>query len=171
MLLRSDASSMSHWELRTSSLNIMVLPGIGRSSRPRPIHIPVGRTLLRFEAVDYLAEVWVNGKPVGGHEGSETPFELDVTDVVHPGASNLLAVRVLNPTNGPGTASSSQKPRVRVRLIQLVRAIYNVGGIVDSVSLLSKPALRIEDVYVVADWKTGAVRVQADVFRSAGRFN
>jgi len=29
-----------------------------------------GRYLLRFDAVDYLADVWVNGIHVGGHEGS-----------------------------------------------------------------------------------------------------
>ena len=38
-----------------------------------------GDIILRFKAVDYLAEIWVNGKYAGGHEGSETPFELDVT--------------------------------------------------------------------------------------------
>ncbi len=27
------------------------------------------RVLLHFGAVDYRAEVWVNGQPVGGHEG------------------------------------------------------------------------------------------------------
>ena len=56
------------------------------------------RALLRFEAVDYLADVWLNGKPVGSHEGGETPFDLDVTKALKQGA-NLVAVRVLNPCN------------------------------------------------------------------------
>ena len=43
-----------------------------------------GRYLMRFEAVDYLAEVWVNGQRVGSHEGGDTPFELDVTDALRP---------------------------------------------------------------------------------------
>ena len=60
-----------------------------------------GRYLLRFWAVDYLAEVWLNGTRVGGHEGGETPFELDVTEAIRPGAGNVLAVRVLNPTHEP----------------------------------------------------------------------
>ncbi|MBV5332404.1 glycoside hydrolase family 2, partial [bacterium] len=58
---------------------------------------PGGRCLLRFWQVDYLADVWVNGKNVGGHEGGETPFVLDVTDAVKPGGKNRLTVRVLNP--------------------------------------------------------------------------
>ncbi len=58
---------------------------------------PGGRYLLRFEQVDYLAEVWLNGAAVGGHEGGETPFTLDVTERIKPGARNRLVVRVLNP--------------------------------------------------------------------------
>ncbi len=60
-----------------------------------------GRYLLRFWAVDYLAEVWLNGVRVGGHEGSEGVFVLDVTPAIKPGAKNHLAVRVVNPTNEP----------------------------------------------------------------------
>ncbi len=29
-----------------------------------------GRCLIRFHAVDYLAQVWLNDIPVGGHEGA-----------------------------------------------------------------------------------------------------
>ncbi len=60
-----------------------------------------GRYLLRFWGVDYLADVWLNGIYVGGHEGGETPFVLNVTDAIKLGVENLLAVRVLNPTNEP----------------------------------------------------------------------
>ena len=65
---------------------------------PRNPHLG-GRCLLRFWAVDYLAEVWMNGTRVGQHEGGESPFVLDVTAAIKPGESNLLAVRVLNPTH------------------------------------------------------------------------
>jgi beta-galactosidase/beta-glucuronidase len=37
------------------------------------------RALLRFHAVEYLAEVWLNGQHLGSHEGGETPFTLDAT--------------------------------------------------------------------------------------------
>ena len=60
-----------------------------------------GRYLLKFWQVDYLADVWVNGKYVGQHEGTGDPFTLDVTEPILPRAVNRVAVRVLNPKNEP----------------------------------------------------------------------
>jgi len=60
-----------------------------------------GRYLLRFWMVDYIADVWVNGKYIGHHEGGEDQFTLDVTDVARPDGANSIAVRVLNPIDTP----------------------------------------------------------------------
>lgn len=38
-----------------------------------------GRVLLHFGAVDYSAQVWVNGHFVARHEGEHTPFHADIT--------------------------------------------------------------------------------------------
>lgn len=51
------------------------------------------RWLLNFGAVDYHADVWVNGVYVGRHQGGHTSFTFDITECVHAG-ENLLAVRV-----------------------------------------------------------------------------
>ena len=51
---------------------------------------------LRFGAVNYFCEAWINGKFVGSHEGGYTPFEFDVTGTVRTG-DNTLVVRVINP--------------------------------------------------------------------------
>ena len=79
---------------------------------------PDGRYLLRFWAVDYLADVWLNDTHVGGHEGGETPFVLDVTEAVVPDAETRLAVRVLNPTSEPIDPEA-----VRPLLLKLKRLI------------------------------------------------
>jgi hypothetical protein len=52
--------------------------------------------ILGFGAVDYFAEVWLNGVKVGEHEGGYLPFELDVTSVARTGI-NTLTVRVDDP--------------------------------------------------------------------------
>lgn len=38
------------------------------------------RLILRFGAVDYECEVWVDGGYIGGHRGGHVPFDLDVSD-------------------------------------------------------------------------------------------
>jgi len=40
------------------------------------------RLLLHFGAVDYRAEVWLDGEHLGRHDGGQTPFTFDVTEVV-----------------------------------------------------------------------------------------
>jgi beta-galactosidase/beta-glucuronidase len=57
------------------------------------------RLLLHFEAVDWRAEVFVNGKPVGRHEGGYDPFAFDITDALKPGGSQELVVAVWDPTD------------------------------------------------------------------------
>ena len=125
-----------------------------------------GRYLLRFWAVDYLAEVWLNGTRVGEHEGGETPFVFDVTDVVRAGANkkNLLAVRVLNPSHEriDGMVLGETPKQARV-IPYRAGAAYNHGGITGSVELLATPAVRVEDLFAQADPKTGTIIVQANI--------
>lgn len=49
---------------------------------------------LRFEAVAEKASVWLNGEKLGDHSGGATPFEFNVTKLLHVGDKNLLTVRV-----------------------------------------------------------------------------
>ncbi len=53
------------------------------------------RVILHFDAAFYLTKVWLNGQPVGIHEGGYTPFQFDVTEYLRDG-DNLLAVSVNN---------------------------------------------------------------------------
>ena len=56
--------------------------------------------ILKFGAVRYIADVWLNGQYLGYHEGGDTPFALDATQALIPGAYNNLVVRVDNPEWG-----------------------------------------------------------------------
>jgi hypothetical protein len=131
---------------------------------------PEGRYLLRFLAVDYLAEVWLNGVRVGTHEGGETPFTFDVTDALKPGESNRLAVRVLNPTYEPiDGIALKETPSGGKQYPVASNASYNVGGIVDSVELIAAPAARVECLHVIPDWRTGEIRVRVNLRNAAAR--
>jgi beta-galactosidase/beta-glucuronidase len=52
-----------------------------------------GRLLLHFGAVDYHATVWVNGQIMTRHEGGYTPFDCDITGVLHSPGPQVIVVR------------------------------------------------------------------------------
>ncbi|ATC66188.1 beta-galactosidase [Nibricoccus aquaticus] len=55
------------------------------------------KVFLEFEGVRQAAEVWINGKLVGGHENGINAFGLDVTEQVRPAPeANVIAVRTDN---------------------------------------------------------------------------
>lgn len=56
------------------------------------------KVLLHFGAVDWKADVWVNGVKVGSHTGGFTPFTFDVTAALNKG-KNKLIVKVWDPTD------------------------------------------------------------------------
>ncbi|MFE7075124.1 sugar-binding domain-containing protein [Streptomyces sp. NPDC057620] len=66
------------WYRRTVEMS---RPGAGR------------RLLLHFGAVDHRAEVWLNGRPVGRHEGGHTGFTCDLTDALERDGEQVLVVR------------------------------------------------------------------------------
>ena len=57
------------------------------------------RVMLHFGAVDWEAEVWVNGEKAGKHRGGYDPFSFDVTESVEPGRTQELVVAVWDPTD------------------------------------------------------------------------
>jgi beta-glucuronidase len=65
-----------------------------------------------FLAVNYMARVFLNGTLVGEHEGGHTPFAMDVSAAIRPGAGNVLAVQVYR---GPWYRGSAGGPAVSSR--------------------------------------------------------
>jgi Glycosyl hydrolases family 2, sugar binding domain/Glycosyl hydrolases family 2/Glycosyl hydrolases family 2, TIM barrel domain len=147
------------------------------------------RQLIHFGAVDYLSEVWVNGKRLGEHEGGYTPFTFDLTGKVHAGNNEIL-VKVFDPPMPAPLAASmahnSQTPKEVLRpkspkdktqptLEQ--RFDYNeiphgkqnwyvqTSGIWQAVTLETVPSRYIEWVHVTPH-NSGDVTVEA---RLAGR--
>jgi beta-galactosidase/beta-glucuronidase len=57
---------------------------------------------LHFGAVDWKAEVWVNGKKAGSHEGGYDPFSFNITAHLVKGPKQEIIVSVWDPTDqGP----------------------------------------------------------------------
>ena len=103
------------------------------------------RLILRFDGVDFRAQVFVNGVEAGiPHEGAQTGFSYDVTDLVRKGSNDLL-VRVWDPTEGfvNSLGKQSLKPQ---------GCFYTrVSGIWKSVWMESVPETWIERFNAIPD--------------------
>ena len=55
--------------------------------------------LLHFGAVDWKADIWLNGKKVGTHEGGFDPFSFDVTEFIKKSGKQELVISVWDPTD------------------------------------------------------------------------
>lgn len=91
---------------------------------PRPAAPEGGSVWLEFRGAAMTAEVWLNGKKLGRHEGGYSTFRVDLTEALAD--DNLLAVSV---DNGPNRRVYPQKADF---------TFY--GGIYRDVYLLTVPA-------------------------------
>ncbi|WP_269714756.1 glycoside hydrolase family 2 protein [Caulobacter sp. NIBR2454] len=99
---------------------------------------PAGqRAFLRFEAVNYTAKVYLNGKKVGEHEGGFTPFSFEVTDLLRDGENNLTV-----------GVDSTQTPE---GVPPPVTDWENYGGLTRSVKLVYAPQTFVDDAWVRLD--------------------
>jgi beta-glucuronidase len=111
------------------------------------------RVRLRFGSVNYIAEVWLNGTPLGKHEGGHLPFEFDLNGKLRP-EHNVLVVRVdgalapdrVPPGNIPpdpkNTFSNRQYPDTSFDF-------FPFAGIHRPVMLYSTPVQAIADLTVL----------------------
>ena len=61
-----------------------------------PANLNDRRVLVEFDGACKVADVYVNGKPVGTHTGAFARFRCDITREVNPSGDNVLAARVNN---------------------------------------------------------------------------
>ncbi|MBN2450917.1 MAG: hypothetical protein JXR77_11040 [Lentisphaeria bacterium] len=119
---------------------------------------------LRFEAVNFLAEVWLNDSAIGFHEGGFTPFEFRVDDVLAFGTENTLILRVAGPillqdrrVDGVGPLET---PQWRGAI---------TGGVWQSVHLVATGDTFLRDVFVEPRLADGQVTFHAETVRTATR--
>jgi beta-glucuronidase len=92
------------------------------------------RTFIYFGAVNYKADVYLNGKKLGSHEGGFTPFQFEVTNLLLPGANKLILI-VNNERRVDGIPALSFD-------------WWNYGGITRDVSLIETPETYIDDYFI-----------------------
>lgn len=92
------------------------------------------RFFIHFGAVNYIANVYLNGEYLGSHEGGFTPFQFEITDKLQEG-ENVLVVGANNERKKDG-------------LPGLGYDWFNYGGITRDVTLIETPGSMIEDYFI-----------------------
>lgn len=124
---------------------------------------PNEKSYVYFGAVNYKAEVYLNGKKLGTHIGGFTPFYFDITDKLKNG-TNSLVVKVDN-------------KRLREGVPTLNTDWWNYGGITREVRIISAPEnhitdflLKLESIdsktingYVQTSEKKGGVKINISI--------
>ena len=115
-----------------------------------------GALLLHFGAVDWEADVYLNGIRVGGHKGGYTAFSIDIAPYLTRG-EQTLAVRVADPTDR-GT-------QPRGKQVTEARTIWYtpVTGIWQTVWLEPVPESRIASLRTTPDIDTKSLTVEAAI--------
>lgn len=122
---------------------------------------PGRRVLLHFGAVDYRAQVWVNGHAVVAHEGGHTPFSADITSALAADGDQVLVVRAEDDPN------DLRQPRGKQDWQHVPHAIWydRTSGIWQTVWLEDVPETRIRTLRWAPDADNRAIALTVGVRR------
>ncbi|GAA4573178.1 glycoside hydrolase family 2 TIM barrel-domain containing protein [Planotetraspora kaengkrachanensis] len=112
------------------------------------------RIVLRFDGVESVFKVWVNGDEIGSASGSRLAHEFDVTSSVRPG-DNVVAVRVHQWSAASYLEDQDQ---------------WWLPGVFRDVTLIARPAGGIEDVWLRTGFENGRGRIDAEITAGAEAF-
>ena len=94
----------------------------------------LARSFLYFGAANYQARVYLNGKPIGEHQGGFTPFNFEITNDLRDG-DNFVIVEVNNARHSDAVPA-------------LNTDWWNYGGLTRDVAIVEVPATFIQDYFV-----------------------
>jgi beta-galactosidase len=103
---------------------------------PTPAAARGQSAFLQFDGVGAIADVWVNGKNIGKHEGAFSRFRFDVTDALNAQGENVLVVKADNSKPAPGSTTA--------HVIPLSGDFFIFGGLYRNVSLILTAPVHID---------------------------
>jgi beta-galactosidase/beta-glucuronidase len=118
--------------------------------------------LLNFGAIDWRADVYLNGQHIATHEGGYTPFSVNITPFLKKGEQDL-AIRVYDATDHSYQPCGKQS-------IQQGKIFYtSVTGIWQTVWMEPVNATHINNVSMVSDVKGSRINFTVDATNSEGK--
>lgn len=116
--------------------------------------------ILHFGAVDWHAELWINGIRVGDHRGGYDPFSFEISKLVKFGAKNTITLGVSDPTD------SGTQPRGKQKLNPDGIWYTPTSGIWQTVWLEPVPRSYIHKLKIIPHHADDTVEVATDVVGS-----
>lgn len=142
---KNKSERKEHGYAESNSLNV---PGDWNSQQPKFLYYEgtvwykksfdykktnaSNRLFIYFGAVNYKADVYLNGKKLGAHKGGFTPFNFEIPDSALKATNNFLVVKVDN-------------KRYADEIPTLNTDWWNYGGITREVQLVELPATFIQN--------------------------
>ncbi|HSU68478.1 MAG TPA: glycoside hydrolase family 2 TIM barrel-domain containing protein [Tepidisphaeraceae bacterium] len=120
--------------------------------------------LLHFDAVDWEATVYLNGKKLAAHKGGYDAFGFDITGFLKEGAPQELLVGVFDPTNGHDKADpeAGNQPRGK-QVLKPGGIMYTpTSGIWQTVWMEPVNPAFIEGIHIVPDVDGQKVQITVD---------
>lgn len=115
------------------------------------------RAWLRFQSVCNNGEAFLNGHKLGLIESFVSPYEFDVTDLVRPGAGNIVTVRVDSGStdaiarNNQFGAGAMGDPNSANGYVGMIQFLAKWGGIIGKVELQARPDPGLEELVIRPD--------------------
>ncbi len=134
------------WEVARPDLRDKAGTAVYERTFTVPADFAGRRVLIRFGAVEYFAEVWVNDVLVGTHEGGYTPFAFAIDHALKPGTETLqtVRVRVTDAAKGANTTLPDGTPLNFAEIPHGKQSWYtSVGGIWQSVTVEARAFVHI----------------------------
>jgi beta-glucuronidase len=174
-----EVGESEHWQNGLSDTRSIAVPGswneqytdlrdyLGMAWYEKETYVPASwqgqRIFIRVGSANYAAKVWVNGKPVGQHEGGHLPFAFEIGSLINWGTTNRISIQVENhlkpsrvPTGNVEGGPFQSYPKSNYDF-------FPYAGLHRDVWLYSIPnTASIKDISVKTDFEntTGSVAVQ-----------
>jgi hypothetical protein len=124
-----------------------------------PSHWNQKHLILHFEAVDYEAKVWVDGKYVGIHKGGYDHFQFDIAGFLNKDEKHEIKLVVWDPTNeGSQPIGKQALPAIRNRTKYTA-----TSGIWQTVWLEPTNEVAIESIKIIPNIDNGTISLQTKV--------
>jgi len=117
---------------------------------------------VNFDAVNYVAELWLNNHVIDYHEGGFTPFSFRIDKSVKFGEENVLTMRVVGPIlltdKVVDHMGRQETPQWRGGI---------AGGIWQPVSVSASGLVRVDDVFIETDIRRNTAGFTLDIENNA----